>query len=355
MTFNYYFDSLIIQPITACNLNCSYCYLPDRNVKNIISKEVIFRIKESIERNKEIKSVCWHCGEPLLMNIDYFREMVEIIHNAGIAQSIQTNATLIDENWCQLFIDYKIQVSVSLDGDFEHNSDRVSWSGRNSFYAAYAGIQKLRESNIAFDVLSVINKHNIKKPKEIYEFLKQIGCNSVGFNVEEIENFNKRDLGFSDDDVRHFWLVIFNEWVKDGSIRIRELDECLSALLHVSETTEPNRGVINLIPTISFNGNIVLLSPEFLDAKSTRYHNFVIGNMMTDDLFSLTNKVGMIDYVQDFTEGVNNCASTCRYFNGCGGGYASNKFFENGDLSSTATRFCLHSRKLLIDTILNQI
>jgi uncharacterized protein len=355
MTVEYFYDSLVIQPISSCNLNCTYCYLPHRNSKNKISLEVIYKVKEAIETNKNIKIVHWHCGEPLMLEFDYFKYIIGIIHSSGVKQSVQTNATLIDDKWCQLFIEYGVRVSVSIDGNYEHNRDRVTWSNKSSFYATLAGIEKLQQYDISFDVLCVINRNNISQPKEVFAFLKQLGCDSIGFNIEEIENNNNRNQQFSDDEVIFFWEIIFEEWLKDSSIRIREIDDCLSSLNYATETENYGCRYIDLIPTISFKGDIFLLSPEFLDAKSKHYNNFVIGNIITGPISGFFNKKTPPRYIEDYIDGINNCSKSCEYFVACGGGYASNKFFENSDLTSTCTQFCLYSRKLLIDTILKNI
>ena len=113
--------------------------------------------------------------------------------------------------------------------------------------------------------------------------------------------------------------------------------------------------VFDIFPTIGYNGDVVLLSPELLGAKSTHYSNFVVGNVCNESLLSLAKRWNDFIYVQDFVEGIQTCSRECAHFSYCHGGQASNKFFELGTTNGTETVFCRNSQKRLVDAMLDSI
>ena len=109
---------------------------------------------------------------------------------------------------------------------------------------------------------------------------------------------------------------------------------------------------INIYPTIGWNGDVYLLSPELAGVKSEKYNNFVVGNLLHKSFASIIKAGKLASYVSNYQEGVVKCKFECVYFDFCGGGYASNKFFEHGDTNRTETLDCRNSRKRLLDAII---
>lgn len=105
------FHTLVLQPTSFCNLDCSYCYLPDRRSRQLMSLSVATACARSIEQQDSAYpvSVVWHGGEPTATPIDVFQELLapfEALRRAGrVRHEIQTNATLMNERWCDLFAD----------------------------------------------------------------------------------------------------------------------------------------------------------------------------------------------------------------------------------------------------------
>lgn len=139
-------DLLIIQPIDLCNLNCSYCYLPGRRDPALMSDSVLeasikctfnSSLVEPINNNDNL-AIVWHSGEPLAAGIDFYHKAIQLIktHNSNniiVRNQIQTNATLINQAWCDFFVANDFEVSVSLDGpQFLHDKG----SGRQRLAAS---------------------------------------------------------------------------------------------------------------------------------------------------------------------------------------------------------------------------
>src|SRR5690606_21655621 len=145
-------DLLVIQPTPLCNIDCSYCYLPARNNSKKISgttlEILIQRILEEGLVNNHL-SIVWHAGEPLTVGVDYFGKLIELIHaktpGITVRHSIQTNGTLINQQWCDIIKAYDIRIGISVDGPQELNDlHRVSRSGKSTFDKTMGGVALLR-------------------------------------------------------------------------------------------------------------------------------------------------------------------------------------------------------------------
>ncbi len=356
ITFRYILNKLVIQPTTVCNLNCNYCYLPDRKIKNLMNVATVKKVADFVKTQETEFSIIWHGGEPLACGHSYFNRLIRQFDETKVKHSIQTNGTLICRDWCEIFIRYGINVGVSLDGNEIHNIERKNWTGKPSFDATMNGISLLKEYGIPFHVICVIHKDNISAPEAIYHFFKDLGCWSVGFNIEEVENNNSRISGITPEAVSDFWSRLFEVWLKYPAIRIREFDNTLSwlgtELNERGKATEIVR-VVDIFPSVASNGDMVLLSPEFLNSYSPEYSNFKVGNIMNEGISQILSDISRIRYVDEFKVGIKNCFEQCKYFGFCGGGFASNKYFENKSLSSTETNFCRNSKISLLNSVIN--
>src|SRR5213080_990028 len=135
---------VVMQPTTLCNLDCAYCYLPFRGLDQRMPVEVARAVAEAVEpwsRDGRF-SVVWHGGEPLAAGRDHLAALLEPF-GAGVEHHVQTNATLIDDAWCEFFDRHRVRVSVSVDGPAERNGDRVTRGGRPAYDRIRRGIEAL--------------------------------------------------------------------------------------------------------------------------------------------------------------------------------------------------------------------
>lgn len=140
---------LVVQPTPFCNIDCRYCYLPDRSSKAVVADETLGNLFRQVFASgwaSDGLSVVWHAGEPMVLPIDFYRRAGALIDrlrppSLTVRQSFQTNGTLIDDAWCEFFAEMQINVGVSIDGpQLLHDKNRVTRSGRGTFDRTIAGI-----------------------------------------------------------------------------------------------------------------------------------------------------------------------------------------------------------------------
>jgi uncharacterized protein len=357
------FSHVVLQPTTVCNLNCRYCYLPDRDKVEVMTREITEAIAKSVETLNCQICLVWHGGEPLATGIKTLRELVEPFRNLRVQQkirhSIQTNGTLISQQWCDFFREENFQIGISLDGNEFQNSERVTITGIAAFPKIMNGIKLLKQNNLPFSILATVNPKNIETPRSFYEFFSLLGCSSLNINVEEREGFNQRSRGLQKKKVKHFWQGLFKAWKRNPVIKIREIDMALgyiSSLLSCADKGEQKKHYARgFWPTIASNGDMVVISPEFVSIDESERQRFVIGNILETPLYKLVYQSQEVWYVKEFFIGVDNCRRSCEYYEFCGGGQASNKYFELGNITETETAHCRNTRKIVMDVVLESL
>ncbi len=249
-----------------CNLDCKYCYY--------LEKEKLFPAGSSFRMSPEVLEAyvrdyiaaqpvaevhfAWQGGEPTLLGLDFFREVVRLQKQyAGqkrISNAIQTNGTKLDDDWCSFFTEHGFLVGLSIDGPQElHDAYRVDKGGHPSFHKVMRGLEYLTKHETEFNTLTVVNRLNAESPREVYNFLKEIGSRFFQFIplVEREPDSGAKglelDLAFPPDKVEDetppvtpwsvgakqygtFLLEIFDEWVRQdvGSVFVQLFDTTLA-------------------------------------------------------------------------------------------------------------------------------
>jgi uncharacterized protein len=360
---------LIIQPSPFCNINCSYCYLPNRSSKAVIEYPTLWNLFSQLFASGWLKNrleVVWHAGEPMVLPIDFYIDAFRLIDRLSpptvkVVHHLQTNGTLIDDNWCDFFRRERISVGVSIDGPKHiHDRYRVTRSGRGTFEKTVAGIRLLRKHQIPFHVISVISTANMASPREMFEFYVEEGIERVAFNVEDTLNHYVSGVLTERDSSGAYYRFLKEFWALARSRQqikaIREIDQMVSAISRPlsiegrSQMAEPFE-----ILNIDCSGNISTFSPELMDIKNETYGDFILGNINCDWLIDLPAKPALARMLADIEAGVGMCRSRCPYFDVCGGGEPANKLSENGTFLSAETRSCRLTRMTVADVVLNGI
>ena len=347
---------VVMQPTTLCNLDCAYCYLPfrslDQRMPAIVAEAVAAAVNPWSRTGRF--SVVWHGGEPLAAGREHFAALLAPFDPA-VEHHVQTNATLIDDDWCEFFRRREIRVSVSVDGPEAHNGERTNRAGKPAYSKIMLGIEALRRHEIPFSALCVVGRPTPGLATELYDYFLDLGCDVLGINVEETEGVNTRGNRHPEGEVTAFWAELVTAWRRDPRIHLREVEWSLRYVASVLEGTAdevlPRR--LDPIPTVGHDGSVVLLSPELAGFTDPRYGDFTSGNVLETPLGDILAGALGTPWIREFLDGVEACRATCPYFGFCGGAHAANRYFEHGRFDVTATDHCRNSKIRLLEGVLD--
>lgn len=291
---------IFVKPVgPVCNLACSYCYyldkkslFPENNrflmADDLLEKYVIQHIKASTESNINFS---WHGGEPLLAGINFFRKVVILQKKYKPAEStvsngIQTNGTLLNEEWCRFLAKEKFTVGVSIDGPGElHNNNRRNSADGKSLPAVIRGFNLLLKHGIIPEVLSVVSAENVKHPLVVYNFIKKLGPQYISFLPLVISEPGS-PTGASANSVPSgefgiFLSKIFDEWVeKDiGRIKIQIFEETARTAFNQDHTLCIFKVNCGGVPVLEHNG-------DFYSCDHYVNKDHRLGNIKDDSLSS---------------------------------------------------------------------
>jgi len=362
-------DLLVIQPTPFCNLDCHYCYLPDRANKQRISAATLERLFARVFDGDLVRgpfTVVWHAGEPLVLRPAFYREALAIAarHNrrhVAIGHAVQTNATLIDQEWCEFIKRHSVRIGVSVDGpEFLNDRYRTTRRGGGTYRRVIEGIAALQRNAIPFHVITVLTRDTLDYPDELYAFYVEHGIEQVGFNVEEIEGPHQRSTLSAPDGERRFreFLSRFYDLAVRGRVplRVREFDSAVAAILAADRDPPRLQETAPLaIVSVDCDGNFSSFSPELLGLQSREYGDFALGNVHATSFAAAAQTARFTAMNAAIGAGIERCRRTCSYFGLCGGGAPANKYFENGSFDSAETLFCRLTRQAVLDVVLDKL
>lgn len=347
---------VIMQPTTLCNLDCAYCYLPFRADDRRMSTEVASAVAATVNGWAEQAtrfSVVWHGGEPTAGGRGLLAKLMAPFR--GVEHHLQTNATLIDDAWCDFIAEHEIRVGVSVDGPEGLNAARVDRGRRPAYRRIVEGIAALRRHDIPFAALCVVTDPRPGLAGPLYAYFRELGCYALGINIEEREGVNLRDNHHPPDDVRTFWAELTSAWRADPRMELRDVEWAIryAAALGGGAADGVLPRQIDPIPTIAHDGSVVLLSPELAGFTGPGYGDFASGNVLDTPLDELVGHATRANWIAEYLTGVEACRQTCPYFGFCGGGHAANRYFEHGRFDTTVTEHCRNSKILLMEGVLD--
>ena len=362
-------ELLVIQPTPFCNIDCSYCYLPDRrNTRKITldTLEQIFTWAFGSGLVRQDFTLLWHAGEPMVLPASFYEQATALLQRCNdsgfaVTQSFQTNGTLVDDAWCDFIRRHDVHVGVSVDGPaFLHDLHRRTRRGGGTFDRTRAGMRRLQDHGVDFNVITVLTAASLAYPDELFDFYVENGITSVSFNVEEIEGPHaSSSLAAQGTEARfrRFYsrfldLVIAADFPFD----VREFETARGTLSYRNDAgmrTQECRPFAIL--NVDCEGNFSTYSPELLGLSSPRHGSFAFGNVARDSLQDVLAEPRFIALDQEIGRGIEQCHATCQYAPFCGGGPPGNKFFENGDFASTETLSCRLHKQVTFDVALSKL
>ena len=258
---------VMLKPAGAhCNLACKYCYYLEKNKlyptaqRHLMSDEILEQFTREYIEAQTMSQVLftWHGGEPLLRSIDFYRKALSLQQKyAGgrrIDNVIQTNGTLLTDEWCEFFAQNHWLVGISIDGPQpDHDHYRLTAAGKPSWKKVMQGIKLLKKHGVEWNAMAVVNAYNANHPLEFYRFFKENGCQFLQFTpiVERLTRHedgrtlaslaDKDEISLSEASVApeqwgYFLCAIFDEWVRKdvGKIFVEIFDCTLANWMGVS-------------------------------------------------------------------------------------------------------------------------
>jgi uncharacterized protein len=362
-------ELLVVQPTPFCNIDCSYCYLPDRRNTRKITAEILEQTFAWAFRSGLVRqpfTLLWHAGEPTVLPASFYEQatvLLERYNDSGfeVTQSFQTNATLIDDAWCEFIKRRNVHVGVSVDGPaFLHDRHRRTRRGGGTFERTLRGMRRLHDHGIDFNTITVLTADSLAYPDELFDFFVENGVTSVSFNVEEIEGPNvssSLSRSGTEERFRRFYSRFLDlVLAADRPMEVREFNTAQGALSHRLDAglrTQECRPFAIL--NVDCEGNFSTYSPELLGLSGPRHGSFAFGNVARDSLEAVLAQPRFIALDDEIRRGVERCHETCSYAPFCGGGPPGNKFFENGDFATTETMSCRLHKQVTFDVALNKL
>jgi uncharacterized protein len=365
----HYIEMLILQPTPFCNIDCSYCYLPNRSSKQRMSEATLAQAFDRIFSSPflcDVLTVLWHAGEPLIPGIAYYDRAFAILEQRrpkqlNVTHNFQTNGVLLTQKWVDFFKTHNVKLGLSLDGpEILHDRCRRTRNGAGTHAQVLRGLRILKENAFPFTVITVLTRQSVQCAEELYEFYVANGIEDVAFNFEEIEGGNtlsSLQTEGIDDVVRRFFREFMSRAASGrDKLQVREFTGAFHSIanpgsIHYGNPmAEPLRTI-----SVGVNGELSTFSPELLGYGSKRHGPFVFGNVHSNDIADILDNSSFRTINAEIERGVANCRQTCEYFEICLGGCPVNKFFEHGSFEATETLFCRLAKKAVIDVVLEQI
>jgi uncharacterized protein len=241
--------SLVVKVAERCNLNCSYCYMYNHADQSYLRRpafmsdeifaQLLVRIYEYCDRRpKHRMSLVFHGGEPMLMGTERFRRFTNLarerLGEKLDSLQLQSNATLVDDDWIKTLHELEVTVGVSMDGPPEiHDMFRVDHAGKGSHASVLKGLQRLQENGLVSGVLCVVNPAH--SGAGIYCYFRSLGITHMNFLFPDATHDVKQKLygGYGKTPVADYLIPVFDEWVNedDPEVRVFCFEDMMRAIL----------------------------------------------------------------------------------------------------------------------------
>ncbi len=352
---------VMVKPSGAsCNLRCTYCFYTEKEslyggaARFQMSPEVLesFIRQYIASQNTPEVQFAWQGGEPTLQGIDFFRKVVSLqTRYAGgkeITNTVQTNGTLLTEDWCRFFKANNFLVGLSIDGPQAcHDRYRMQAGGRRTFKAVMAGAECLRKHKVAFNTLTVVNDHNARQPLQVYRFLKQIGDGHMQFvpAVERLPDAAAAEMGLdlamppnaeqpveapltawsvTPQRLAEFYIQVFDQWVRHdvGRVFVQFFDVALGNWMGAGA------GLCHFAPTC---GRAVALehNGDLYACDHYVYPRYRLGNIMETPLAELMASDAQRSFGEAKRDELPRYCRVCEVLPGCHGDCPKHRFVES--------------------------
>ena len=348
---------VMLKPAGAlCNLACDYCYylekakLYQESPRHVMSDELLEKFIEEYINSQTMQEVLftWHGGETMMRPLSFYRKALDLqkkyAKGRQISNCLQTNGTLLTDEWCRFFHDNQWLVGISIDGPQEfHDEYRRNKQGRPSFVKVMQGINLLKKHNVEWNAMAVVNDYNADYPLEFYHFFKELDCHYIQFApiVERIApHADGRHLAAVDEESKegladfsitprqwgNFLCSIFDEWVRQdvGNYYIQLFDSTLA------NWVGEQPGICTLAKTCGHAG-VMEFNGDVYSCDHFVFPQYKLGNIYSNTLAEMMygerqQKFGQAKYTALPAQ-----CKKCPYLFACNGECPKNRFCKTAD------------------------
>lgn len=380
-------ELVVVQATSFCNLNCSYCYLSEetRKTKDRIPLPLLSTFFSKILSSRYIGDrliVSWHSGEPLVLGPSYYEAAIEEISrlkdeycrpDLEILYDIQTNGTLIDEDWCAFFRKYRdvVTVGISCDGPGDlHDAYRKDWRMSGTFEKTRNGIELLIRNNIKFGLIAVVSPHTLDYPDEFFDFFYAFRSDISEFRFNLLDEFPETgEFSYRNSQGKYYAFLkalldrIESLDAQDSLLNIKNFSYFYNRLFTSADERLKQTAHYMSAPfrafNIATNGDVsTFYAGLTIDECSNVYgdnQGLVLGNLKHQSLDEIAESPRLAQIIRDFRRSHSACQKTCPYFELCPGGYNLIKFKRHGSFEATETPECRIQVKTFSDALMDHI
>lgn len=334
-----------------CNLACSYCYYLDKqrlydpeDKRHYMSEEMLDLFIRRYFEAQTTEDVCftWHGGEALLRPLSFYKKAVELQKRYGggrpILNCLQTNGTMLTDEWCRFLKENDWLVGISIDGPQEfHDEYRRNRAGVPSFLNVMRGIRLLNTHGVEWNAMAVVNDYNANHPEEFYDFFKSINCRFIQFApiVERLtpdgdiasgaEKGDLADFSVSPNQWGEFLCRLFDRWVKEdvGKVFIQIFDATLANWCGV----EP--GVCSMAKECGHAG-VMEYDGTVYCCDHFVFPEYRLGNIKDKTLLEMMSSDKQLNFGADKHRTLPEKCRNCRWLFACNGECPKNRIGPNG-------------------------
>jgi uncharacterized protein len=331
-----------------CNLDCHYCfYLPKErlypNSSFRMGKDLLETYTRQYIDSQRVPEVtfAWQGGEPTLMGVNFFKLAVELQQKyrkpgTRILNTMQTNGTLLDDDWCRFFHEHNFLIGISLDGPRGlHDAYRVDKGGKPTFEKVMNGLDLLKKHNVEFNVLAAVHAANADHPLEVYRFLRDEARVQFIQFIPIVERAN--ETGFQEGSkvtersvlagqYGDFLIAIFNEWVRRdvGQTYVQIFDVALEAWFSGRTSLCIFSDTCGNALALEHNGDLYSCD-HFVEPE------YKLGNIEKNHLIELVGSRKQRRFGQDKRDKLPQYCLDCEVRFVCNGGCPRNRYIQTPD------------------------
>ncbi len=342
----------------SCNLGCLYCYYldkgtllsdaaPQRMPLDLLEAYIAQHLASCPEPEVRFS---WHGGEPTVLGLDYFRTIVALqekhrLPGQTILNGMQTNGSLLDDDWGRFLAQERFVVGISMDGPQDiHDRFRLTKDGKPSFERTHRGYEILRKHSVGCDILCVVNAYNVQHPLEAYRFFRQIGATYLTF-LPLVDPRPEAEGGIGPFTVPseawgEFLCTVFDEWLEHdiGRIKVQIFEEAARSAFGLEHSLCIFRPACGDIPVVEHNGDFYCCD-HFVDVQHR------LGNICETPLVALLESPEQRAFGQAKLDTLPRYCRECEVMDMCHGECPKNRFLRTPDGEAGLNYLCAGYRR----------